>query len=475
MDTQQQPNAAWASAMQAGVQRYQSGQLEAAAQAFNEAVKLSPDRFEGWANLGSALADLRHLDEAAAALQKAIRLNPRNFIPQMVLGDVLRQLGRWNDAMACYQQAVALDRAPIALNKLACALRAERQAEEAEKLYQEALQKEPGFTLAKVNLATTYIELGRFEQARAQLNALAGSRLPADQRAEAESASLMLSEYFRLEPVIASMGPEGTLATLVAELHNTPERLLQADEAVLGQIRRYAESAARIPLPASPDCVPLPGEWPLIEAMFMIPMVNSSAEYREIRSSLNDQPNPSGDLLESANMEHVIDAVRTARHELQDPVKAEAHVRHWHWLACQGVSGYLPGHFKYTQNQNRTDPEWFRRGAPTRVSGTLRHFISNVYGELTPGLPRAAVVLLAICDLHPLADGNGRIALAWLNRELEWAGLMPALFRRETGFRGKLNQAMWKARKGEGLAALYSVIAEGQHYAREFLAELGHA
>jgi Flp pilus assembly protein TadD len=462
--------------MQAGVQLFQQGQLAAAVEAFDRATQLFPDRPEGWVNLGAGLVELGRNETAVQALLRAIRLNPDYFVAHMVLGDAWRQLGDWSKSTACYHKAVALERAPMALNKLACALRGVSRAEEAEPLYREAIEKEPAFTLARVNLATTLVEMKRFDQAKEQLDALSGSRLSSSERAEVDSARLGLSEYFRLAGALSKLGSENGLESLAAKLQETPETLLREDETVLANIERYAKSAERLPEPAAPEAVPLPAEWPLVEAMFMIPFVKSVEEYVEVRAALERGTEATGDLLESVNMKAVNLAIRAARDDLRDPVRVEAHLRHWHWLASQGVPGLLSGHFKYTQNRSYIDPARFRRAFPAMVSGTIRKFSDTIYRRAPAGLPRAALALLAVCDIHPFADGNGRIAIAWMNRELEWAGLMPAVFSRETGFRGTLNQAIWHARDNGGdLSRLYLAIADGQRQAGEFLANLGQA
>jgi hypothetical protein len=51
--------------------------------------------------------------------------------------------------------------------------------------------------------------------------------------------------------------------------------------------------------------------------------------------------------------------------------------------------------------------------------------------------------------------------ITWLNRELEWAGLAPALFSRELGVRGRLGAARREVRSNRGnLDPLVSVITQ---------------
>ena len=281
MSTQEQ---AWYSAMQQGQQRFQQGDPGEAVKAFARATALAPARVEGWVNLGSALVETASYDSAVAALQRAIALNPQIMACHMIMGDALRQLGQWPEALASYSKAVALQRAPVALNRLACALRVENRQLEAESLYLEALHKEPDFTLAKVNLATLQIELGRYDEAATQLSALATMQLTPPERAETESAQSAVSEYLRLHRAITAVSVDADLAPLERALNSTPQHITRADKGVMERIKRYADSASRLSTPASPETVELPAEWPLIEAMFMIPLVNSVDEYQKIKT-----------------------------------------------------------------------------------------------------------------------------------------------------------------------------------------------
>ena len=204
----------------------------------------------------------------------------------------------------------------------------------------------------------------------------------------------------------------------------------------------------------------------------MIPHVNSVSEYLAVKGSLQHGLLLAGDLLESTNMEAVILAARSTQHELQDPIKAELHLRHWHALACQNLNDFMPGHFKYTQNWSPSNPS-LQRVDPAQASGTFRRFIDEFYQHAPPGLARAALVAMAVCDLHAFADGNGRLGITWLNRELEWAGLAPALFSRELGIRGKLGAARKEVRSNRGnLESLVAVINEAQQFGRFFCSQL---
>lgn len=461
---------AWLLSMNSGRESFQRGHMNDAISAFTQATKLLPGRVEGWVNLGSALLEGRRFEESVVALDKAVALNPKLMAAHMLLGDAFRQLGEKRLAVACYRTAVSLQRQPLALNKLACALRVDGHLQEAEQLYQEALHSDANFTLAKVNLATLQIERGRHDEAHAQLQALAACALPPAERDEVRLSLAALSEYIRLAPVLSGLAGAQDLQPLQAALSQTPQAALGVDTAALRTVRAYVEFAQR--QPAAPEAITgaPPPNWPLIEALFMIPLAESVDEFLALQAQLplEHRQSMAVTLRESLNMETAVHAARASRAAWRDPVAAEAQLRHWHALACRDLEGFLPGHFKYTQNWSTRSP-LLKRVEPALASGTVRHFVADIYAGLPPGLLRAAIVFMAVCDLHPFADGNGRVAMLWLNRELEWAGLMPAVFSRERGLKGELGRVMHEVRTNGGdLSPLLAAITRAQREALAF-------
>ena len=463
----------WLKVMHRGQKNYRRGKLNEALGQFRTAIRIAPSRAEGWVNLGVTLMETGQLADAAASLTKALGLNPQLMQGHLAMGDVLRLDGKWERAIAAYNSAITLQRTPEGLNKLACALRVVRKLDEAEALYSEALRMNSEFTLARVNLASVQVELNRFEEADQQLRALSGLKLSAEEQEEVDSTRIALRQFRQLKPAIDILINNNDPAALYEDLLATPESQLQIDQEVVAGIRGYVEAAKQLPDHRAADQLQLPEEWPLIEALFMIPYVESVTEYRKIRTQLSGPDKPQGDLLESVNMEAVVIAAGAARHELNDPVKAELNLRYWHALATRDVPNMLPGQFKITRNLV-VGHEHRRRVQPHLVAGTLRHYFKEIYPSLAPGVPRGLVTMMAISDIHPFADGNGRLAQTLLNRELEWADQMPVLFTRQMGIAGgRFTDATREMRLNRGsISDVVTVIREGQQYARDFCAEL---
>jgi Flp pilus assembly protein TadD len=458
--------------MNTGKHLFQKGRMDMAVASFAQAVDIMPARAESWINLGSALLESKQYEDAAIAFQKAISMNSNIMIPHMLLGDAMRLMGRSAKSIESYARAVSLQRSPLALNKLACALRSRSRVEEAEELYLEAVRKDPNFSLARVNRATMQIERKRYDEARRQLTLLEKQALTPDERQEVESARDSMNEHARLNEAINAMVERGDLSELGARLAEIRPAQLQVDRAALRTVEAYTDFARNAEASGAMQSLVLPDEWPLIEAMHMIPLVHSVDEYLSVKANCESIERPAADVRESFNMEPAIRAARKCRDHMSDPIKAEVHLRHWHALACKEVEGFTPGHFKYTQNWSARSPT-LPRVNPAMCSGTIRYLISDIYNSLQPGLLRAVVVFFGIFDPHPFADGNARIGMIWMNRELEWAGLMPALFSKDLGFKGQLGQVLMEVRNNGGrLDPLLTVINKAQQHARDFCIEL---
>ena len=463
---------AWLACMETGKQGFQSRRLEDAVNAFARATELAPERVEGWINLGSTLVEFGDHETAAKVMQKAISLNPNIMISHMILGDAARLLAQLDRALACYEKAASMDRAPAVLNRLACMYHSLRRPEEAEALFAEILAKDPGFTLAKVNRAALQIELRHFDEAQKQLDALLGVPLPPAEEKEVNSTRAALAEYHRLHEAIDDLALRDNQAALENAVLNTPSDRLDVDNDALRTLEAYVAQAGQLAPPSTPAVNEPPPDWTLVEALFMIPMVDSVDEYRALKATINGDTSPSSDLLQSLNMESVIHAIRDSKDDLFEPARMELQLRRWHALACRGLDGFMPGHFKYNQNWTSRNPNLVRVN-PGKVSGTLRHALSVLYPRVPAGLPRAAFVYLLLADLHPFADGNGRLGMAWMNRELEWAGEVPALITNARDIKAGFGNATRSVRENGGdLTPLISVISRAQEFTQQFCADL---
>lgn len=102
----------------------------------------------------------------------------------------------------------------------------------------------------------------------------------------------------------------------------------------------------------------------------------------------------------------------------------------WHAQVMEGRPAKRPGMWKEVPNQAGT----YTFVAPELVEGTLLEGFS-LLGSLDAPFARALYLMLVVAEVHPFADGNGRLARAVMNAVLTAAGetriLVPIVWRNE--------------------------------------------
>ena len=111
-----------------------------------------------------------------------------------------------------------------------------------------------------------------------------------------------------------------------------------------------------------------------------------------------------------------------------DAVDLDRIIRSFHARIMAGRPDVGSGHFK--QKANRAGNTEFVD--PTLVDGTLDR-AWELYASLPAGFARAVFALFLVAEVHPFADGNGRVARALANAELTASGqqrlIVPTVFR----------------------------------------------
>jgi tetratricopeptide (TPR) repeat protein len=460
--------------MALGQQRFGQRCLDEAIGAFRLATSLEPRRAEGWTNLGVACVEKGDWIAGLQALDKALVFNPTLAPAHLGRGDALRGLGRTKEAIQSYRTAVALQASAHALNKLGCALRVLRNFEEAERCYRNALDLVPDFSLAKVNMATLQVDLGHFDRAELMLQSLSVSNLASPERQEVSSALTALHEHARLVHAIERVVQhEHALVSLRHLLRDTPDHLLEVDQACLKHLMAMAESVRNYcdPGPKPCEAFHLDPRWPVLEAHFCLHLGDTEDSYRQtVRGqTLSVEGNNNLETLKVSQVAAFARAVVIARRSyeeegLSEPIGGELCIRHYHALITQNQSGFLPGQFKLLPNQIANNPA-FPLVHPLAVTGTLRRFFTDVYSNAEPGIARGALINYALTRIHPFVDGNGRLGRFLLNRELDTAGHAPLLVP------GRLRDALIQAEREAEARCTLMPILEVLYKAREFTRE----
>lgn len=416
-----------------------------------------------WLALGVAQSMLGRHDDAVANAKRAAALAPSVAALHVGLGDVLRQADRLEHAAIAYRKAVELAPGDAdALNKLATVERTMRNYDVAETLLREACARAPGHPYARVNLGTLELQLGRPEAGKALLqSALGDARLPPDAKEEAADALAMLAERTALEgPIEAGLATDDPAP--IAEALRKLERGRRFDDALIADLARIVDRHAGA---ASADerfapGAPVSAAWPALEAhhSFRLPRTGEAIA-RSVELVARGEDGLTPDELDIVRYARVVARPGHDRPDVDDPVAFEAWLRWRHAQITRHRPAAGPGQISIVNTVVRTAIH-VPRTPPVRTHATLVKVLRDLAPGMTAGAWRIAFVYLAVLNIHPFADGNGRSARLLLNRLLIRAGLFPHL-RRE----GSDGELLATARATGDLEPLIDWLAANSRYA----------
>jgi len=138
--------------------------LDEAMEQFQEAVRVDPEYYPAWNNLGAALYRQERYAEALPYVQNSIQIDPSYAPAHHNLGMLLEKFGQSDQAILSYQNALAIkpDNAE-SHNSLAISLNSVGRRTEAMHHFQEAIRLKPNYAVAHYNLgrALTFAEQPR--------------------------------------------------------------------------------------------------------------------------------------------------------------------------------------------------------------------------------------------------------------------------------------------------------------------------
>ena len=148
---------------------HEAGDYERALEAYNSALKLAPDNYQGLNNRGNALGRLGRFEEALRDYGRALGLAPTALEGSITLvnrGATLHGMGRPEQALRDYAQALQLSPAnPAALFNRGTALMEMNRHEEAIDDYDAVLKIFPDSSKALNNRGNALAMLGRWDEA----------------------------------------------------------------------------------------------------------------------------------------------------------------------------------------------------------------------------------------------------------------------------------------------------------------------
>lgn len=132
-------------------------------------------------------------------------------------------------------------------------------------------------------------------------------------------------------------------------------------------------------------------------------------------------------------------------------------LKHRHGIIMEGRRDMGPGRFK--TRSNRAGAAVFV--APGLVEGTLRAGF-DVGRMLLDPFARAVFMMFLVAEVHPFADGNGRVARVMMNAELAAAREVRVIV--PTVYRGEYLSALKAATHSAVFAPIAAVLAFAQRY-----------
>jgi tetratricopeptide (TPR) repeat protein len=152
-----------------GYKALQSGELDSAITAFNQAIKLDPNSADAYILRGDVYAQKRDWDRTLADYSQGIKLKPNNAEAYFHCGVAYRNKGDWARALADYEQTVKLNpNAADAHLGRGVVYYQKGDLDRSIVAYSEALRLDPNLFDGHNNLAFVLFDLGRFEEAQRQ-------------------------------------------------------------------------------------------------------------------------------------------------------------------------------------------------------------------------------------------------------------------------------------------------------------------
>ncbi len=156
-----------------GLQSLEAGQLDAARDWFERALRLAPGFSEAHKNIGVVFARLGDWDRAAAAFEFALKINPQYSEARHDLGKVYEQVGRPDLALEEYDRVLQDDPGDVAAwERTAFLLERRGDLEGAAVRYRRVLEMDPGNREARMSLGMVLLREGRWADARGVFEAV---------------------------------------------------------------------------------------------------------------------------------------------------------------------------------------------------------------------------------------------------------------------------------------------------------------
>jgi len=137
-----------------------------AIQSYKEAIRIQPNYYESYFNMGDALINQKKFTEALVVYEKVLKFNFDNSRAQYNFAIIQDKLGMHKKALASYEEAIRLnpDYAE-AYNNMGNIYRSQENLDKALDAFKKAIKLRPKFAEAYFNLGHIYRKMGQIEDA----------------------------------------------------------------------------------------------------------------------------------------------------------------------------------------------------------------------------------------------------------------------------------------------------------------------
>ncbi len=435
------------------------GKFNEAARRIEQALKLQSESAEYW----GILAHCRLMEgEYAAAISTATRafeLDDKLFDALITRAEAYRRALRWQSALDDFEAVKQHRRGdPQLLNKIGVCLIRMEKIERAESHFKRALEIDPGFTLAKLNIGLLCATRMQADEAVSHItDVLEDPTLDEPSRLSAQTTLDILHEQKRLATYLRQAVRTDNIAELHHALQQVPPSLARPDHQSVTKLRELAALCQDFPFHMedfryTANTINLP----FIEACAQCKIESDPELMRELSAITSGPIRPDSDKRhhELANASRLIRERQNIAADVLQGLEGEAWLRYWHARLLDQSPERQPGQYKAIPNtighEMPTPPE--------RVTGTHRLLLAELQPEVPGGLASAVFMYLAMNVIHGFGDGNGRLSRFLLSWECESAGMEAIIVPLE--LRLKLAQALQRVIfKGE-LETLVAVLRE---------------
>lgn len=151
----------------------QAGNYPKAISIYREVLKKNPNDFSATNSIAGLYGSLGQFTEESAWANKAIRISPNDFRGYVNLGNALAGSGKVNDAKLAFAKAASLaPKSPIPVYSQGLVAEQQGNLAESVSFYKKAIELDSRFEPAYLNLAALYANQKKFDAALEFLNKL---------------------------------------------------------------------------------------------------------------------------------------------------------------------------------------------------------------------------------------------------------------------------------------------------------------